>query len=361
MKLGIVSLGGKSSTDIAKEALKYFDKVDSLELKKFEVEIDEKGTKVTYENKKLDNYDCLYVRGSHKYSVLQRAITRALKDDTYMPTESKAFTIAHDKFLTMIEFQKHHVSMPRTFYVPDTNAAKKLLEEVTYPVIIKLPSGTHGKGVMIADSFESAKTFIDALETFKSPYILQDFIDTGAKDIRAIVAGEKVIASMQRVAAKKEIRANIHSGGKGQKFAMTKEIESLAIGAAKAVGAEICAVDILEGRKPVVIEVNLSPGLQGITKATKLNVADMVAKYLFEKASEFKKNVKKKHFEGIKKHLDTESKDGSDKEMLGTLDVRTGIIRLPKIMTDITKFDSNTEVKMTAKKGKVTVEKYRIS
>src|SRR3989344_3053165 len=118
MKLGIVSLGGKSSTDIAKEALKYFDKVDSLELKKFEVEIDEKGTKVTYENKKLDNYDCLYVRGSHKYSVLQRAITRPLKDDTYMPTESKAFTIAHDKFLTMIEFQKHHVSMPRTFYVP---------------------------------------------------------------------------------------------------------------------------------------------------------------------------------------------------------------------------------------------------
>ncbi|HLD02887.1 MAG TPA: RimK family alpha-L-glutamate ligase [Candidatus Nanoarchaeia archaeon] len=361
MRLGIVSLGSLSSQWIAKEAANYFDKVEELDLKKFEVNMSDAGAEVSYDGKPLGKYDCLYVRGSHKYSMLQRAITRALHHEVYMPTDPKAFTIAHDKFLTLIELQKHKVAIPRSFYAPDTNAAKKLLEEITYPVIIKLPSGTHGKGVTIADSIESAKTFIDALQTFKSPYILQEFIDTGAKDIRAIVAGDKVIAGMNRVAAKKEIRANIHSGGKGLKIEIDAEVERLAVLSAKAVGADVCAVDILKGRKPVVLEVNLSPGLQGITKVTGINVAREIARFLHESTMEFMEKQAKTGFTGIKKELDIEHKDEHEKEMMTSLDVRTGIIRLPKVITDITKFNSDTEVKITAKKGKVTIEKYKIS
>ena len=176
MKCGVISLEGESSELIAKEAKKYFDDVDSLNIKHFQVYLSNKGIKVTYNENELDKYDCLYVRGSFKYALLQRAVTRALHHDVYMPIKPETFTIGHDKFLTMIELQRNGVTIPKTYFAATTKLAKRLLEEVTYPVIMKTPAGTHGKGVMMADSSESAKTVLDVLEGFKQPYIIQEFV-----------------------------------------------------------------------------------------------------------------------------------------------------------------------------------------
>jgi len=296
MKIGIISLGGESSKHLAWECRKYFGKVDSLDIKQFKVNLTNKGINVTYENKDMEKYDCIYIRGSYRYALLQRSITRSLSHETYMPIHPESFTIGHDKFLTLLELQKNHIRIPKTYYAATTKLAKKLLENVKYPIIMKVAKGTHGKGVMIADSLTSAKTILDMLEEFKEPYLIQEFVRTKkTTDIRVIVAGNKIISAYKRKAANYEIRTNIHSGGKRAVHILTEEEKKLALSSAKAIGAEICGVDILNAKNPSVIEINLSPSLSVAREITGINMAKEIAKYLYRKTKDFKKPKKKKN------------------------------------------------------------------
>ncbi len=295
MKIAIISLGGKSSMNIAKACKKYFRKVDAINIKDLDVHLTKQGVKVEHKQKPLEKYDCIFIRGSYKYALLQRAITRAFDREIYMPMHRKAFAIGHDKFLTLVELHDCEIEVPITYYSATTELAKKILEkEVQYPVIMKVPRGTHGKGVMIADTLQSAKTILDMLEGFKEPYIIQEFVKTHhTSDIRAIVIGEKVVAAYRREAADGEIRANVHSGGKRVKHKLTKEQEEMAIKSANAIGAKICGVDILNAEKPSVIEINLSPSTHAIGEVTGINIEDEIAKYLHEQTLKFKSKLKK--------------------------------------------------------------------
>ncbi len=291
MRIGIVSLGGKSSKAVAQSCKKFFGKVDLLDIRKFEVHISNDGVKVTYEKKDLEKYDCLYVRGSYKYALLQRSITRALCQEVYMPISPEAFTIGHDKFLTLLELQKHGVPIPKTYYAATTSLAKKILEnEVDYPVIMKLPEGTHGKGVMIADSLKSARTVLDILDDFNKPFIIQEFVETkDTSDIRVIVVGDEIVAAYKRQAAAGEVRTNIHAGGTRAPYTLTDEEIKLALDSAASIGAGICGIDILNAEKPSVIEINLSPGLSSVKEVTGIDVMDNIANYLYKKTVDFKK------------------------------------------------------------------------
>jgi len=191
------------------------------------------------------------------------------------------------------------------------------------------------------------------MDILKQPYIIQEFIDTDSTDIRAIVAGNKVIAAMKRKAKKQEIRANFHLGGICEKYEMDYDSEQIAINAAKAVGADICAVDILEGKTSSVIEVNLSPGLVGISKATKKDIPRLVAKSLFKKAKEYKEKEKGENYNNILKELDI----NKEKEIITNLNIKAEIIKLPSIFTKITDFNTKDEVTILAKKGKLTIKK----
>lgn len=297
MRIGIVSLGGKTSKLVAQSCRKYFEFVDELNLKNFKVKIHKNGIDVTYEKKDLEKYDCMYIRGSYRYALLQRAIVRVLSKDVYLPLRGNAFAIGHDKFLTLIEIHKNGIEIPTTYYAATTKLAKKMIEEeVDYPVIMKVPRGTHGKGVMIAESIKSAKTLLDMLETFKEPYILQEFVQTEqTSDIRAIVVGNEVVASYIRKAKIGEFRANTHLGGSRIKHEITKEQEKMVVNAAKAINSEICGVDILNSDRPSVIEINLSPSFHAVEECTGVNVCDIIAKYLFEQTKKFKKRLKKKN------------------------------------------------------------------
>jgi ribosomal protein S6--L-glutamate ligase len=353
MKLALISLGGEGSKSISKEARKYFDSVDEIDIRKIEVRVDGDKVEVLYQKKTLPEYDAVYVRGSYKYALLQRSISFALKGKCYLPIEPEAFTIAHDKFLTMLELSKLNVSMPKTYFAATTKQAKKMLEEVNYPIIMKIPSGTQGKGVMTADSLASAKSMLDTLEVFNQPYLIQEYIETNATDIRAIVAGKEVIAAMKRKGQSGERRSNIHQGGIGVAYELDYEAERVAIKAAKAVKADICGVDLLEGVKnAMVIEVNLSPGLKGITEATKKNVADEFAKFLYEKTKEFKGENKNGKYAEIVKEFGLKP----DKEVIMNLDIKGGRIRLPDGVTKITRFNADDEVVMIAEKGKLMIK-----
>ncbi len=295
MRIGIISLGGKSSKALAEACKEFFDSVDELDLKQFKVHLTDDGIGINYNGKDFDEYDCLYIRGSYKYALLQRAIAKALFKKVYMPIEPKSFSLAHDKFLTLLELQHAGVAIPKTYYASNTDLAKKILEEVNYPIIMKVQEGTHGKGVMIADSLKSARTILDILEEFKKPYLIQEFVKTKeTSDIRAIVAGNKVIAAYKRVAKEGEIRTNIHSGGKRKPYQLNKSEEKLAVKSAKAIGAELCGIDIFHSDRPSVIEVNLSPSVYRIGNVAKTNVLREIAKYLYLSTVKFKEKKQEK-------------------------------------------------------------------
>lgn len=347
MRAAIASMGSTSSQWIYDELKKKFDEVDHLNLQDFDVSLGE-GI-VQYKGEELPEYDCMYLRGSYKYANVLSALTTILGKKMYIPIDPASYRLGHDKLLTHLKLQASNIPQPCTYMVSTKEAAKNVIKQVTYPVILKIPGGTHGKGVMIAESPENAKSMMDVLTMLKQTFLVQEYIETGGQDIRAIVVGDKVVAAMKRKAKTGEMRANIHAGGKGESAVLGAAEAKTAIAAAKACKAEICAVDILPSSKgPLVLEINLSPGLQGITGATKINVAEKIADFLFEKAKERRGK--------IEKAVITEEL-ASEHEIHTNLDFRGNRILLPEIASTATKFTEQTEVTMKVKKGKLTLEK----
>lgn len=358
LKAAVVSLGSVSSKWIVKALKKYMKVVDDISIKDIEVTLSTKGKGLLYKGKPMDEYDCILIRGSFRYAPLLRAITTIFSKSAYMPMQASAFSIVHDKLLTQLELQRHNIPMPQTYLSSTPEAAKKLLEKVNYPIIMKFPSGTQGKGVMFADSFAGASSMLDALTALKQPFLIQEYVETGGVDTRAIVVGDKVVAAMHRKAVSGEKRANIHAGGTGEACRLDPITQKIAVDTAKALGAEILAVDILESVKgPIVIEANISPGLQGVTQATKIDVADRIARYLYAKTKDFAQSRKKKEAREIMEEI---TPMGGGKEIISNLDFRGSKILLPEVVTKISGFKAEDDFMIKIDKGKLEIEKMEI-
>lgn len=352
MRAAVISMGSISSKLTVEALKKYFDEVDHLDIKEFEVNLGKEGG-VFYEGKPLKQYDCLYMKGSGRYANLLRSIASLLCDKTFIPIKPSTFTTCHDKLLTHIKLQKAKVPQPTTYIASTSSAAKKIIKKMPMPVVLKLPTGTHGKGVMLADSYESASSMIDALAVLKQPFLLQEYIETAGTDTRAFVVGEEVVASMKRIAVTGEKRANIHAGGRGEAITLSAQAKKVALQAARAMGVEICGVDMLESvRGPKVIEVNVSPGLQGITKATGVNVAEKIAKHLYRRSMEFKQEIEARREKEI-----TEIPPKKVQEIITKVDIRGTRILLPEIATTTTKLSEDDEIMLKLSKGRIEMEK----
>ncbi len=348
MKAALISLGSISSRWTIDALKKHFDTVDHIDIQELEVSLGGKKGQVLYQGKPLPEYDCVYAKGSFRYATLLRAVTTLLQKNAYMPLKAASYTIGHDKVLTHLKFQEYNVPQPTTYLASTADAGKKIIKKIPFPIVMKMPSGTHGKGVMLADSPESASSMIDALALLKQPFLIQEYIETDGKDYRIIVVGDQVAAAMKRIAAKGEKRANIHSGGRGEKAELDAKTTKIAIAAARAAGCDICAVDILPGiKEPLVLEVNLSPGLQGITKVTKINVAEIIAEFLYKQTKAFKEKGK----EAIIREL------APEQEIHGPLDFRGNRILLPEVASMASKIKEDDEVVLKAKKGHIEIQK----
>jgi len=246
MKAAVISLTSISSKWTIGAMKKYFDSVDSIDLRNIDVSLGIGKLDVLFNGQPLEKYDCIYAKGSFRYSSLLRSITNALYSTTYMPIKPETFDIGHNKLLTHLALQHYKIPMPKTYLSSTTEAAKKILKNVNYPIIMKFPHGTGGKGVMFAESFAAASSMLDALTALRQPFIIQEYVEAGGVDIRAIVVGKKVAASMKRKAVKGEERANIHAGGKGEACVLDSHTKKIAVSTAQSIGAEICAVDMLE-------------------------------------------------------------------------------------------------------------------
>lgn len=247
-----------------------------------------------YRNGKiLEKVDCVMPRTGasiNNYGVA--VLTQFEMKDIPVVNSSTAILRTRNKLRAIQWMTRHHIDMPRTVFIRQTSGLKAAIEAVGgFPVILKLLSGTQGIGVMIAENYRTIESTLDTLWSLGQEILIQECIQESlGKDVRVIVAGDKVIAAMTRTARIGEFRSNIHRGGVGSQLELTEEYRETAVKAAKATKLEVAGVDMLVGKDgPKVIEVNSSPGLEGIEGATGVNVARRILEYCMERAKD-KKN-----------------------------------------------------------------------
>ncbi len=214
----------------------------------------------------------------HGYNVVKAFDVLGIKH----PYPAETLKIAHDKFLTTTVLGSNGINVPTTYALKSSKNIEKLTNKLEFPVVVKLVSGSGGKGVMFANTEEELKAMVSSMESLKQEIVVQEFIPNKGEDMRVLLLGYEVAAAMKRLAAEGEKRANVSSGGRAVAHDPSEDVKELAIKTAEALEARILAVDIIvddEGT-PYVIEVNVNPGIRGLMKATDKNIAKMLAEFV---------------------------------------------------------------------------------
>jgi ribosomal protein S6--L-glutamate ligase len=243
---------------------------------------------VWYKGKKLDDYDAVIPRIGASITRYGTAVIRQLEMmGIYCLTESVALGRSRDKLRALQLLARKGIGLPVTGFAHDVYDSKELIRLVGgAPLVVKLLSGTQGRGVVLAETAKAAESVIDAFRELDAEVLVQEFIkESAGSDIRCFVIGNKVVAAMQRTAKEGEFRSNLHRGGSAHVVKITPEERSTAVRAARTMGLAVAGVDILRsGRGPLVIEVNSSPGLEGIERATGKDVASRIIEFVEQNA-----------------------------------------------------------------------------
>ncbi|MCB1686550.1 MAG: 30S ribosomal protein S6--L-glutamate ligase, partial [Pseudomonadales bacterium] len=205
----------------------------------------------------------------------------------YCVNESVAITRSRDKLRSLQLLSRKGVGIPVTAFANRPDDVKRLIKEVGgAPLVIKLLEGTQGIGVVLAETEQAAESVIQGFMGLRANILVQEFIkESGGSDIRCFVVGDKVIAAMRRSAPEGEFRSNLHRGGSAELVRLKPAERQTAVNAAKIMGLNVCGVDLLRSKRgPLVMEVNSSPGIQGIEAATGQNVADMIIEFIEKSA-----------------------------------------------------------------------------
>ena len=302
MKIAILSNGpGNYSTKrLKEEAENRGHEVDIIKYKNCYVSIDDKNPSVMYEGEKVSGYDIIIPRIASNMTGYGTAVVRQLESSApkaFFMNRSLAITRARDKLRSTQLLAKAGVAIPKTVISRNATDIDDLLEEIGgTPVIIKLARGTHGNGVVLAETRKAAKSVLQAFYLTNSDgtnVLLQEFIkESAGTDVRAFVVGSQVVASMKRQSLDDDFRSNLHKGGLGEPIKLTPEERKMAVKAAKAMGLTIAGVDFMRSdRGPLVLEVNASPGF-GIEKVTYRNVAGKIIDYVERNAKRGNKKDK---------------------------------------------------------------------
>ena len=242
---------------------------------------------ITYNGNTLEGYDAVIPRIGASITNYGAAVRQFEMAGVWPLNESVAIGRSRDKLRSMQIFAKYGLGLPLTAYANDPKQAEEIIKAVNGPpVVIKLLEGTQGIGVVLAETMSSAKSVIEAFRGANVNILVQEFIkEAGGTDIRALVVGGKVVAAMKRTGAADDFRSNLHRGGSAQIVKITPEERSTALRAAKHMGLNVCGVDMLRSNHgPVIMEVNSSPGLEGIENATGKDVAGLIIEFIEKNA-----------------------------------------------------------------------------
>ncbi|ASP22458.1 ribosomal protein S6--L-glutamate ligase [Antarctobacter heliothermus] len=239
---------------------------------------------VYYNGEKLEGYDAVIPRIGASVTFYGMAVLRQFEmQGVYPLNESVAIGRSRDKLRSMQLLSREGIGLPVTTFAHDPKQTEEVLQLAGgAPIVVKLLEGTQGIGVVLADTDRSAKSVVEAFRGAGVNILLQEFIkEAGGMDIRAIVVGGRVVAAMKRTGAEGEFRSNLHRGGSAQLVKLSPEERSTAVRSAKTLGLNVCGVDMLRANHgPVVMEVNSSPGLEGVEKATGLDIAGNIIEYI---------------------------------------------------------------------------------
>lgn len=244
--------------------------------------------KVIYQGNPLSDLDAIIPRIGTSNTFYGTAVVRQFEMmGVFTANESQAISRSRDKLRCMQLLSKQGIGLPVTGFAHSTKDIDGLINIVGgAPLVIKLLEGTQGIGVVLAETYQAAKSVIEAFRGLDANILVQQFIaEAKGADLRCFVIGSKVIAAMKRQGAPGEFRSNLHRGGNAEQVKLSAEERKTAISAAKAMGLRVAGVDLLRSKDgPVVMEVNSSPGLEGIEKTTGIDVADKIVEFLEKNA-----------------------------------------------------------------------------
>ena len=286
MKLAILSRAPRSySTQrLRTAALGRGHQVKVLNTLRFGIDLSDDEPDLQYRGKQLSHYDAILPRIGSSITYFGTAVVRQFEQmDVYTPNTANGITNSRDKLRATQILSRHAIAMPPTTFVRDRADVIPAIERVGgAPVVIKLLEGTQGIGVILAPELKVAEAIIETLQSTRQNVLIQRYIkESRGRDIRALVVGDRVVAAMRRSAKGDEFRSNVHRGGSVEAVALDEEFERVAVRSAQIMGLKVAGVDMLESDEgPLVMEVNSSPGLEGIEEATKLDVAGAIIDYV---------------------------------------------------------------------------------
>jgi len=245
---------------------------------------------IHYRGEELGGFDAVIPRIGASVTFYGTAVLRQFEMMNVFPlNESVAVTRSRDKLRSAQLLARKGIGMPVTGFAHNPDDIQDLLKEVGgAPLVIKLLEGTQGIGVVLAETQKAAESVIQAFMGLKANIMVQEFIkEAGGSDLRCFVVGDKVVAAMKRQGPEGEFRSNLHRGGSASLVRLMPEERSTAVRAARIMGLEVCGVDLLRSNHgPVVMEVNSSPGLEGIEKASEKDVAGIIIQYMEKRVVE---------------------------------------------------------------------------
>ncbi|MFT5482779.1 MAG: ribosomal protein S6--L-glutamate ligase [Halieaceae bacterium] len=262
--------------------------VDVIDTLKCHMDINSSKPGIYFKGRKLEGYDVVIPRIGASITDFGTAVIRQFEMmGVYCLTESIPLGRSRDKLRALQLLSRKGIGMPVTGFAHTVQNSRELIKLVGgAPVVLKLLSGTQGRGVVLAETIKAAESVVDAFTELGADFLVQEFIkEAGGSDVRAFVIGRKVVAAMERSAADGEFRSNLHRGGSARVTKLTPMERATAVKAAQTMGLNVAGVDILRSsRGPLIMEVNSSPGLRGIEEATGKDIAGRILDYIEDHA-----------------------------------------------------------------------------
>ena len=286
MKLGILSTAPNcySTRRLVQAAKDRGQSVRVLNTLRFAIDLEEGEPDLYYKSKQLSEYDAVLPRIGASITYFGTAVVRQFEQmDVYTPNTANGIVNSRDKLRSLQILSRHDIGIPHTTFVRDASDVLPAIERIGgAPVIIKILEGTQGIGVILAETTKVAEAIIETLQSAKQNVLVQKFVaESKGRDVRAFVVGDVVVGAMRRVAQGDEFRSNVHRGGRAEKLKLDATFEATAVRAAQIMGLRVAGVDLLESNEgPQVMEVNSSPGLEGIETATGLDIAGAIVEYM---------------------------------------------------------------------------------
>jgi len=286
MKLAILSCSPRcySTRRLKEAALQRGHDAKVLDTLKFAIDLEEGDPDLYFRQKQLSHYDAVLPRVGASITYYGTAVVRQFEQmNVFCANSSAGIVNSRDKLRSLQILSRHHIGIPRTTFVRDKKDVLPAIERVGgAPVVIKLLEGTQGIGVLLAETIKSAEAIVELLQSQNQNVLIQKFVaESKGKDIRAFVVGDQVVAAMRRVAQGQEFRSNVHRGGKTEPVELPDKYVETALRAAQIMGLRVAGVDMLEGKDgPQIMEINSSPGLEGIERCTQLDIAGAIVDHM---------------------------------------------------------------------------------